>query len=260
MKLQNALLRVYAAAKQRGMLSNPVAERAFLTSYFLYKRYLEDPFHGLLRDCPELLRGGHVIDVGANVGYNAALFAAAIDPGCKVFAFEPDPDNFRLLQRTARKRPNLEPVAMAVGASVGEVELWRNPRHSGDHRVRTESWRGEGDSVRVPVVSLDDFVRQRQLGSIAFVKIDVQGYELAVCRGLRDVLERNPRIAVALEYAPEAMRELGFDAAALLAFWTTRGFQPTVIGRSGKLRDVVAGELDAMAGADDYVNLLFRRA
>lgn len=260
MKLQDALLRLYAAAKHRGMLDNALAQRAFLKSYFLYKRYLEDPFHGLIRTAPQLFRGGHVIDVGANVGYNAALFARAVDASSFVFAFEPDPENFRLLERTARTRPHIVPLPLAVGARPGEIELWRNPRHHGDHRVWTESLRAEGESVRVDLVSLDDFVRQRQLGPIAFVKIDVQGYELPVCEGMKEILERNPSIVVALEYAPAGMRELGFAPAELVAFWTARNFLASVIERSGKLRAGGSAELDAIAAEAGYVNVLFRRA
>src|SRR5262249_21171170 len=106
------------------------------------------------------------------------VFARATD--CNVYAFEPDARNFRMLERTAT-HANIIPVHAAVGAKSGEVELWHNPSHSGDHRVRTEAFAVAGETARVRMVSLDDFVRDRRLGEIAFVKIDVQGYELAVC-------------------------------------------------------------------------------
>jgi len=249
MKLQDALLRLYATAQKTGVLEHPWAERAFVRSYFLYKRYLEDPFHGLIATEAALFLGGHVLDVGANVGYTAAVFSRATDRN--VYAFEPEARNFRMLEHNAT-HANIIPVRAAVGAKSGEALLWHNPRHSGDHRVRTEAFANGGEITRVPMVSLDDFVRDRRLGEIAFVKIDVQGYELAVCEGMREILESNPRIAVALEYDPNAMRELGFDAADLLHFFATRGFEPQVIERSGELRPFTGA-------AADYVNLLFRR-
>lgn len=249
MKLQDALLRLYATARKTGVLEHPWAERAFVRSYFLYKRYLEDPFYALIATEPALFLGGHVLDVGANVGYTAAVFSRATD--CNVYAFEPDARNFRMLERSAT-HANIIPVRAAVGAKSGEAELWHNPQHSGDHRVRTDAFAAEGETALVPMVSLDDFVRNRRLGPIAFVKIDVQGYELAVCEGMREIIDANPQLAVALEYAPESMRELGFDAADLLAFFDERGFSAQLIERSGALRP-----FDGAAA--DYVNLLFRR-
>jgi FkbM family methyltransferase len=177
------------------------------------------------------------------------VFSRATDRN--VYAFEPDARNFRMLERTATQA-NIIAVRAAVGAKSGEAELWHNPRHSGDHRVRTEAFAPDGETARVPMFSLDDFVRDRRLGEIAFVKIDVQGYELAVCEGMRGIIDANSRLVVALEYAPAAMRELGFDAAELLRFFATRGFSPQVIERSGELRPF-------NGAAADYVNLLFRR-
>jgi FkbM family methyltransferase len=249
MKLQDALLRIYGAARSAGVLEHPWAERVFVRSYFLYKRYLEDPFHALIATEPALFLGGHVLDVGANVGYTAAVFARATDRN--VYAFEPDARNFRMLERMVT-HANIIPVHAAVGAKSGEVELVHNPQHMGDHRVRTESFGAGGETTRVPMVSLDDYVRDRRLGEIAFVKIDVQGYELAVCEGMREIIDANPLLAIALEFMPDAMRELGFAGADLLAFLDKRGFSPQVIERSGELRPFTG----AVA---DYVNLLFRR-
>ena len=80
----HGLLSVYGFANRRGLLNTSLAQEAFARSYFLYKRAVEDPFAALLRRRPELFRGGHVLDVGANIGYTAAVFASGLSPGCRV--------------------------------------------------------------------------------------------------------------------------------------------------------------------------------
>src|SRR5712692_982951 len=106
----------YAAARRTGFLDTPIGSRLFISAYFLYKKYLEDPFEGLIRRDPDLFRGGHILDVGANIGYCAALFSRALDPGYSVFAFEPEPFNASLLRHVVRTRAR-GPV-VAVEAAV----------------------------------------------------------------------------------------------------------------------------------------------
>ena len=60
------------------------------------------------------------------------------------------------------------------------------------------------------MVSIDSFLESKP-GPVSFVKIDVQGYELAVCQGMQNTLRKNLDITIVLEYTPSAMRELGFD-------------------------------------------------
>src|SRR2546430_16632021 len=91
-------LRAYALAHLTGFLNTRVGDALFSRAYFAYKRR-EDPHARLIRAHPELFRGGNVIDVGANIGYTAVLFARAIDDPFKVFALEPEQENFQRLER-----------------------------------------------------------------------------------------------------------------------------------------------------------------
>ena len=198
------LLRAYALAERSGALRVPPLEWAFVRSYFAYKRLYEDAFARLVRERPELFRGGHIVDVGANVGYTARVFARALEAPYRVYAFEPDATNFRRLTRYA-KNDCIVPIQSAVGEHEGTVELWHNDKHPGDHRVVAEAGVG---TMTVPVTSIDAFARTLD-HPIRFVKIDVQGYEPAVLRGMRETLHGD--VTVALEYAPEHIRALGFD-------------------------------------------------
>ena len=77
---------------------------------------------------------------------------------------------------------------------------------------------GSGDTIeQVPIVSIDSFLKQQEInGPISFIKIDVQGYELAVCKGASNAFAENPSLSVAFEYAPDQISELGFNGEELL--------------------------------------------
>lgn len=250
----------YSILRRSGALETAPGRRLFTLAYFLYKRYLEDDLQDLVRAYPALLQGGNVMDIGANIGYTAALLARAADPGRKVYAFEPDTFNHDILRRVASRpkhRDKIVAVHSAVGAADGTIELWLNDHHHADHRIITDRFRSLDLGMRgvtVPMVSIDQFV-EKNPGPVSFVKIDVQGYELPVCQGMKDTLENNPGITLVLEYMPSIMRELGFNPAELIEFLVSRGFEIYLAGPHGK---VSRGAVPEIEGAG-YVDLLFRR-
>src|SRR5262249_58667684 len=118
---------------------NPVMSDLFVRTYFAYKSRA-DPFAPLTRRRPALFRGGHILDVGANIGYTAAVFARAVSSGFKVFAFEPDRRNCERLARTLRRlgyADRSEAVHAAVGGADGTIGVWQDYRHHARHPGRT---------------------------------------------------------------------------------------------------------------------------
>jgi FkbM family methyltransferase len=254
------LMGSYAFARRSGLLETNLGRELFRSAYFLYKRHFEGSLQGLVDSRPDLLRHGNILDVGANLGYTAAVLGRAIDPGYQVYAFEPEPYNFSMLQRTANQRPlkgKITAFQCAVGAEEGVIELWRNVRHHADHRVITDHFRlavPGATGISVPMISIDQFL-ERNPGPVSFVKIDVQGFEFPVCQGMSRTLEMNAYLTIFLEYAPFALRDLGFDASELVAFLVGRGFQIYQVLPKGELSSGVPADLaDA-----DYVDVLFSR-
>jgi FkbM family methyltransferase len=227
--LQNLALRAYGAASRVVPLHQPPFSTIYSRAYFAYKRLAEDALAKVAKKRPELFRGGNIIDAGANIGYTALLFARHIDPRFAVHAFEPDARNAAMLRRNTRGKPVVVHEC-ALGATRGRARLWLNRDHPADHRIVTPAF--EGETVDVDIVRADDVVPS----PVVFVKIDVQGFELEVSRGLTSLLDRNQRIAVAFEYAPELLAE---KAQPLLDFYLSRGFQLTPLGK-GDYYDILA--------------------
>jgi hypothetical protein len=71
----------YSLARKAKLLQLGWFRNAFVASYFLYKRLYEDPFWVLAQQRPELFANGDVLDVGANIGYTASVFARTLKPG-----------------------------------------------------------------------------------------------------------------------------------------------------------------------------------
>jgi len=245
---------IYKRSGAARLFRLPAADPLFLAAFFSYKRLVEDPFAALAARRPELFRGGDVLDVGANAGYTSVVFARAIDPGARVEAFEPEAVNLRRLRRVIG-RHRLEqvviPHAVAAGSRDGEVALVITQGHPGDHHVAGP---GEAAAMTIPVRSLDGFVDPAR--PIAFVKIDVQGYELEVSRGMTELLERWPEITVAFEYAPADMRRFGIESRDLIAFYLGRGFTLYLLAHDGVLTPFSEEAASGPLARRGYVDVL----
>jgi FkbM family methyltransferase len=259
-----AVTGLYSLTRKSGLLETRFGKNLFTASYFFYKRHLEDPFAALARRRPGMFSGGDILDIGANIGYTAAVFAQASDGDAKVFAFEPEPFNLSLLQSSVRNRglqSKVFPVHSAVGERGGEIELWINAQHHADHRIatdklRADKLRADEKYVTVPMTSVDEFLALSDAASpICFIKIDVQGYELAVCRGMTETIAHQPHAVVAIEYMPEAMTNLGHAPQELLNWFSERGFRMFSLGKNGDLTSGLSIELEEKG----YVDLIFSR-
>jgi FkbM family methyltransferase len=255
---ENLLLSAYSFVKRSGFLQTSLGRRLFKSAYFLYKEYIEDDLQDLLHAYPTLVGGGNVLDVGANIGYTAAVLARAAESGRTIYAFEPEPFNFRILQQTSQKpefKGKIVPVQLAVGSEDGSIDLWINDRHHADHRIATKTFRSAhpgSKQVSVSLSTIDSFLESRP-GQVSFIKIDVQGYELAVCQGMQTTLRRNPDTAIVLEFMPSAMRELGFEPSHLIDFFVEREFKIYQVHPRG----VLSQGMPAITKNSSYINLLF---
>lgn len=159
--------------------------------------------------------GTTVIDVGANIGLYTLLFARAAGDEGRVYAFEPEPENLRLLAHNIRTNgcTNVVIVPAAVAGRTGVATLFLSAQNRGDHRLFDP---GDGRrSIPVPTVTLDEEFAGHD-GPIALVKIDIQGAEVEALSGMRVLLDRHPETWLAVEYWPAGLRRAGASGEELL--------------------------------------------
>jgi len=111
----------------------------------------------------------------------------------KVFAFEPDPDNFSLLSKHIHLNGFnhiIEAVPFAVSSSSGKA-MFQKGSSSSTGKLSSSS---EEEGLEVEMVSLDDFVYRMGYPQPDFVKIDVEGFEGEVLNGASRVLAQTQPI------------------------------------------------------------------
>jgi FkbM family methyltransferase len=197
--------------------------------------------------------GDLAIDIGANIGWYSILLQRQAKPGATVFAFEPDPLNFRLLSENLalNNAQQVEAIEKAVGETSGHMQLHLyDTKNLGRHSLLPINF---GSSIDVQTISVDEFLKQRRLRSecVKFVKMDVEGYEIFVLKGMARLLEHSPMILA--EYSPQTMRKSGLDPASVLDTFAKHGFAAHAIGSTG----LELQALEGLAGSDTTLDLVW---
>lgn len=186
--------------------------------YFVFKRWQDATEIALVR---RVLRPGDVaVDVGANIGFQTRLFAEVVGPSGQVYAFEPEATNFRRLAAGVRGLPQVAIARAALSDLSGELALYPSPRLGVDHRTYPVPERISAE--RVPAVTLDGTLAPGT--RVRLVKVDVQGDELRVLRGMRRVLDESPDVCLLLECWPYGLGVAGGSVAEYEATLRAQGF------------------------------------
>jgi FkbM family methyltransferase len=176
--------------------------------------------------------GDVVVDLGAHVGYYTLLAARRVGPEGRVFAFEPHPDNFRLLVKNIESNfyRNVIPVQKAVSNETGEAELFlQGPTTHSLFRKSKDS----NKSVLVQTTSLDEYfqtVEQRLRSRIKLIKMDIEGAELQAMLGMRQIINENAEIAIISEFEPDLLKASGSGPSEFISYLTEQGFKLQTIG------------------------------
>jgi len=123
-----------------------------------------------------------VLDVGANIGYLAAMFSR-LCPSGRVYAFEPAPKCAPYITAVANDFPNLEFIPKACGAKSGIV-------HFQQRQMLDTSGISESGDIEVEVTTVDDWCAQRGVRP-SFLKIDAEGFDESVIDGAMSTLSRD---------------------------------------------------------------------
>ena len=199
------------------------------------------------------------VDVGAHVGLYAIPAAAAVGPSGKVFAFDPDPDNFRLLSRNVASSgyTNIQLNNVAVSNINGHLKLHRSPYNTGDHQI---FFQGTGrETVTVQSVTLDEYFKGRT-DSIDVAKFDIQGAEAAALQGMMEILANSRNLKMFIEFAPSMLEDAGADPLAFLKSIENHGFGLSIIDDAdGTVTRADAEAIVHSSRKQAYINIMCER-
>jgi FkbM family methyltransferase len=187
-----------------------------------YNLMLEEEILGIV--LPALRRGDVFLDIGANIGIFTILAALIVGEKGKVVAFEPGTENFARLESNIRVNnlPNVAAFKSALGEENSHGQLFVDrPAAS---LVPSETPPREGETVEsVEIVNGDDFRKAQGLPFPRIVKIDVEGFEYKVLRGLRATLSTPATELLVCEVHPYLLPK-GTTPAMITQFISSLGF------------------------------------
>jgi FkbM family methyltransferase len=132
------------------------------------------------------VRGGDIVwDVGANVGYYTTRIADAVGPNGQVVAFEPSPRNLTRLRQACDGRSNISIIPLGLSNSSGQVSFNEGKDDLG---ATSAIVLGKAGDLTVDVAAGDELIRTGAAPTPTMLKIDVEGHEYTVLKGMRTSL------------------------------------------------------------------------
>ncbi len=186
-----------------------------------------------------VLKPGMVaVDVGANYGYYSILMGRCVGRTGKMFAFEPNPHIASLLRKSlwiSGIRQIDEVREVAAHSTTGEnVRFFFSEERPMNARVTNEA-PYDGQMIDVATARLDDVLPDR----VDFIKIDAEGAEREIWRGMARTIQNNPQLQVFLEFNPK--RTSYYDPLEFLAKIQEDGFELALVAYDASTRGTDAG-------------------
>jgi FkbM family methyltransferase len=226
-----------------------------LRDRILYLFYGLEP--SIIRVARRLLKTGDtVVDIGANVGYLSRRFASMVGRSGKVYSFEPDPAMFEFLSFNTRKFPQVERTQTALSDHNGQCQLYLHPTSAMSNSL-VHAWE-YGRPITVQTTTFDAWVATAKVDAIRLVKIDVEGAEPLVLRGMQKALEDSLQPSVIVEFSPANLGSHTAEKEVFDVFTESRYTVYRIDPKGGMHRVGKPTDVYALLNENGYVNLFAR--
>jgi FkbM family methyltransferase len=190
----------------------------------------------------ELKKGMVVIDIGANLGYYALLEASIVEKEGQVYAFEPVHKNFDILTKNIKVNgyKNVKAYCKAVSSKSGTSKIaltdasnWGSMLDISDETVsgymKQKMHKLTQQVIRVDTVSLDEFLDKEGVNQVNLIRMDIEGYEVQVIKGMTNTLRNTSSLKLFFEIHNKVFNDPKTTIGFLLEQLLTFGFEPKAI-------------------------------
>jgi FkbM family methyltransferase len=197
-----------------------------------------------------LQEGMIVVDVGANIGYYTLLAAAQVGSAGKVYAFEANPQVFETLTQNVEIngfRDRTDSINKAAYSHFTNLKFRRFQTHHGSSTIRNlpegfaEEYQDHLETIEVAAISLDEYFRQGT--KIDLIKMDAEGSEIFIFRGMKNIIKNNPQLKIIFEFCPKFILEAGEEPRAFLESLQRSGFKIQEITEASEIVDISVNQL-----------------
>ncbi|MGI4745204.1 MAG: FkbM family methyltransferase [Janthinobacterium lividum] len=189
--------------------------------------------------------GMSVIDAGANHGYFTLLMADLVGGTGHVFAAEPNPRMMSLLEKSIEIngfRSRVTSVTEALSSESGHTITLHVPQDFPQNASIKWNGNDQSEGHGTTTLTIDELIGDR---NVDFIKIDVEGAEEDVWKGMSSLIGRKKPLAILLEFTPNRyvdaeafLRSIMDEGFALAQVTPTKGVQATSV------QDVLEGPVD----------------
>lgn len=200
----------------------------------IFRQHHKDLFYTNM--APLIAKDGIVIDIGGHAGQFSKLFSKYLGTQGYVYSFEPGHYALSILRKvkSIKRLNNLEIVPKALGARREEAQLHIPVKKSGSLGFGLSSIARPEDNNRktvrhkIEIITLDDFVDDKKLQRLDFIKIDIEGGEYDFLKGAEKTLEQF-RPAILMEINGQALARHNANPQDIDQFMRDLGYESYIL-------------------------------
>ena len=179
--------------------------------------------------------GMNILDIGANIGYYTALFSQLAGDKGSVIAIEPDLESYKYLSKSINSfnYKNVLSFRLAASDIKQKLPLFISKENRGDNRLYSTNQKRK--TIMVDCLTVDELLEENKIENLDLIKIDVQGYEPKVLKGMLNIVKSSKRLMLLSEFWPKGMLQAGESPKNFLTMLRKMQFQLFELKKNGFL-------------------------
>ena len=179
--------------------------------------------------------GMNILDIGANIGYYTALFSQLAGDKGSVIAIEPDLESYKYLSKSINSfnYKNVLSFRLAASDIKQKLPLFISKENRGDNRLYSTNQKRK--TIMVDCLTVDELLEENKIENLDLIKIDVQGYEPRVLKGMINIVKSSKELILLSEFWPKGILEAGENPKEFLAMLRKMQFQLFELKKNGSL-------------------------